>query len=228
MKKVQMDIPTVQSVESVTKGQNKCSPDFQQPHDSVKPLEIEVTAKGINRELNEALNDIPSFFNPDLIPPQKETSPNNISINSGLQESFLSKLAEIDEGLSKLSVVSAPNYEGPRKSHSSHVTNEEVQETAKVCQGQGSENHAPHSEADTGQQGKNHVQQPRTWKRIYNLDVTRSTNSTASKEELVLPTKRNHEQLSHPNGLRSKKHKVSIEINHSILVEADEQPRPSQ
>ena len=58
--------------------------------------------------------------------------------------------AKIDEGLSKLSAVSAPNYEGPRKSHSRHVTNEEVQETARVCQGQGSKNHAPHSEAAMG------------------------------------------------------------------------------
>ena len=56
----------------------------------------------------------------------KETSPNNISINLEQQESFLSKLAEIDEGLSKLSALFAPNYEGPRKAHSSHVTNEEV------------------------------------------------------------------------------------------------------
>ena len=126
VKKFQTDSSTVQSMESVTEGQNKCSPDFQQPHDYVESLENEITAKGINRELNEARNDTPSFFNPDLIPPQKETSPNNISINLEQQESFLSKLAEIDEGLSKLSALFAPNYEGPRKAHSSHVTNEEV------------------------------------------------------------------------------------------------------
>nr|POE90303.1 hypothetical protein CFP56_72693 [Quercus suber] len=152
-----MDSPTVQSMESVIEGQNKCSPDFQQPFDYVEPLENGITDKGKNKEFNEARNDTPSFFSPNLTPPYKEIYLNNTPINLVHQESFLSKLAEINEGLSKLSVVSLPNYEGTRKEHSSHEINEEAKETARVCQGQGSENHAPHSEEATGQQGKKHV-----------------------------------------------------------------------
>ena len=137
-------------MESVTEGQNKCSPDFQQPYDYVEPLENGITDKGKNKDLNEARNDNLSFLTPSLIPTLKETDPINSPINSMQQDCFLSKLAEIDEGLSKLSVVSVPNYEGTGKEHSSHVINKEVKVTARVCQGQGSENHAPNSEEATG------------------------------------------------------------------------------
>lgn len=70
------------------------------------------------------------------------------------QDSFLSKLAEIDEGLSKLNAVSTPNSEVTRKEHSIHVINEEVKETARLCQGQGSENHATLRAEATGKQKK--------------------------------------------------------------------------
>nr|POE65815.1 hypothetical protein CFP56_13900 [Quercus suber] len=122
-------------MESVTEGQNKCPSDFQKPVDHVVPLENGIIDKGKNKEFNEARNDTPSFFSPNLTPPYKDICRNNTSINSVHQESFLSKLDEIDEGLSKLSVVSLPNYEGTRKEHSSHEINEEVKESARVCQG---------------------------------------------------------------------------------------------
>ena len=158
-----------------------------------------------------------------------ETGPINSPINSVQQDCFLSKLAEIDEGLSKLSVVSAPNYEGSGKTHSSHVINEGVKVTARVCPGQGSENHAPNSEEATRQkEEKKQVQNQGTWKRKTNPAATQINKCNASKEELVLPTKRSHEQLSSLNGLPSKKRMVSVEINPSILAEADGQPRPSQ
>ncbi|XP_030970196.1 uncharacterized protein LOC115990508 [Quercus lobata] len=48
------------------------------------------------------------------------------------------------------------------------------------------------------------------------------------KEVSVLQTKRSHEQLSNLNGLPSKKHMVSFEINSSTKAEADDQPRQSQ
>jgi len=63
---------------------------------------------------------------------------------------------------------------------------------------------------------------------VTNQVVLQSKNSTTSKELSVLQAKRTHEQLSHPNGLLSKKCMVSFEINPSTMVEADDQPRLSQ
>ena len=194
MEKIQTDSPTVQSMESVTEGQNKCSPDFQQPDDYVEPLEKEITDKGKNKDLNVTRNDNLSFLKPRLIPTQKETGPINSPINSVQQDCFLSKLAEIDEGLSKLSAVSTPNYKGSGKTHSSHIINEGVKVTARVCPGQGSENHAPNSEEATRQkEEKKQVQNQGTWKRKTNPAATQINKCNASKEELVLPTKRSHE-----------------------------------
>ena len=198
-------------------------------------MEKEVTDKGKNKELNVTRNDNLSILKPRLIPTHSETEinsetgPINSPINSVQQDCFLSKLAEIDEGLSKLSAVSAPNYEGSGETHSSHVINEGVKVTARVCPGQGSEIHAPNSEETTGQQEeKKQVQNQRTWKRKTNPAATQITKGNASKEDLELPIKRSHEHLSSLNGLPSKKRMVSVEINPSILAEADGQPRPSQ
>lgn len=77
-----------------------------------------------------------------LIPPKKVSNPIITFTESFHQDSFLFKLVEIDEGLSKLNVMSTLNSEVTRKVHSIHVINEEVKETARVCQGQGSKNRA--------------------------------------------------------------------------------------
>ena len=44
----------------------------------------------------------------------------------------------------------------------------------------------------------------------------------------MLSTKRVYEELSHPNGLPSKKRVVSVGINSSKLAEADAQPCPTK
>ncbi|KAK9991286.1 hypothetical protein SO802_026271 [Lithocarpus litseifolius] len=213
VEKCQTDLPTVHPMESVTEGHNKSSPDFQQQHNLVEPLESGINDKGRNKNLSEARNEIPSFSNPNLTPPQKETHPIISPINSIPQEAFLSKLAEIDEGFSKLNAVSSPNYEGTRKEFSSHVINEEVKETARVCQRQGSKNYSQQREVATGKQEKKQVQQQGTWKCMTNIVVTQSSKSNASKEETVLPTKRSHEQPSNPNGVTNFKELLSWILN---------------
>ena len=52
--------------------------------------------------------------------------------------------------LTSLNVTNASNNARALRGLKTSVTNEEVQETARVYQGQGSKNHAPHSEAAMG------------------------------------------------------------------------------
>ena len=101
-----------------------------------EPLANGITDLKNNISVKEARNETPSLFNQILLRPHKETNPSSTPTESVHQDSFLSKLAEIDEGLSKLNAVSTPNSEVTRKEHSIHVINEEVKETARVCQGQ--------------------------------------------------------------------------------------------
>ena len=95
VEKIQMESPKVQSMGSVTEGQNKCSPDFQQQQNHAESLGNGINEIENNKEINKARNDTPSLFSPNLIPLRKETNPNITPINSVHQESFLSKLAEI-------------------------------------------------------------------------------------------------------------------------------------
>ena len=116
---------------------------------------------------------------------------------------------------------STPNSEVTRKEQLSHIINEELK-VARVCHAQGSENQATLQLDATGKQGKKVKQQQRTWKRVPNQVVLKNTNNTTSKEVSVLQTKRTHEQLSHPNGLPSKKCMVSFEINSFTKAKADD------
>ena len=59
-------------------------------------------------------------------------------------------------------------------------------------------------------------------------DLSSKPVQNSSTIKSVLSTKRIFEELSHPNGLPSKKRAVSVEINSSKLAEADAQPRPTQ
>ena len=163
-------------------------------------------------------------------------SPNNAldhvleSRESMQKDAFLSKLAEIDEGLSKLKV-------GPITINESliakipinvHVTSEEVKEKAKVSQVLEGVNHANSCVATTETQNIPPPQQQGSWKRFNKADLPNKSVRNSSNVESMLSTKRVYEELSNPNGLPSKKHAVSVEINSSKLAEANAQSRPTQ
>ena len=163
--------------------------------------------------------------------------PSNSPPVSVQHDPFLSTLAEIDEDFSKLNVRSAPNNEDTRIRNLSHAINEELEaarvsnkevEAARVFYAQGFEIHATAQSHVTGKQEKKPMQQQRTCKRVPNQAVLKNKNSINDKEVSVLQTKRSHEQLSNLNGLPSKKHMVSLEINSSTKAEADDQPHQSQ
>ena len=156
-------------------------------------------------------------------------------------DSFLSKTAEVREGISILRAgsnkINEPlntnfslNVQSDHaiKGQSKHIINGDTKETARVCQGQGSAAHATRR-ADTSK--KQNTQCPwhqGTWKRLNNSSVSRSNDRTTSTVESGLSTKRVHEGHSYLNGLPRKKHAVSIEINATAMAEAIDQPRPSQ
>ncbi|KAL0008138.1 hypothetical protein SO802_009640 [Lithocarpus litseifolius] len=166
VEKVQPEPSMSHSMGSVTKGQNNCSPDLAQQHTHTEPLENGSYDLRNNSPINEALNDLPPLFNPSLLHTQKETDTINTPTKSVHQDSFLSKLAEIDEGLSKLNARSTPNSEDTRDENSSH----------------GSENHATLQPNSTGKQEKKHTQQQGTWKRVTNQAVLQSSKNSTSKE----------------------------------------------
>ena len=114
-----------------------------------------------NLPINEARNEFPSFCNPNLLHTNKEAISSNSPTELVHQDPFLSKLSEIDEGLSKLNVKSTPNSEVTRKEQLSHVINEELK-AARVCHAQGSKNQATLQSDSTGKQGKKVKQQQRT------------------------------------------------------------------
>nr|XP_023911685.1 proline-rich protein 12-like [Quercus suber] len=174
---------------------------------------------------------------PKSPPPPPPPPPPKAPSSNVHQDPFLSTLAEIGEGFSKLNARSAANNEVTRKQHLSHAINKELEaarvsneevEAARVCHAQGYEIQATIQLHVTGKQGKKSMQQQGTWKRVPNQAVLKNTNRTTSKEVSVLQTKRSHEQLSHPNGLPSKKRMVSFEINSSTMAEADDLPCSSQ
>lgn len=190
--------------------------------------ELDCDLKKFDIRITEARSETPPAFILNLNPPQKVSNPIITPTEPFHKDSFLSKLAEIDEGLLKLNVVSTLNSEVSTNVQSVHVINEEAKETARVCQGQRSKNHATLRAEATGKQKIKFSQQQGTWKRLNNPDVSRSIDRIASTVDSVLSTKRVHEELSYPNGLPSKKRMVSIEINPTALAEADDLPRPSQ
>ena len=146
------------------------------------------------------------------------------------KDAFLSELAEIDEGLSKLKAE-------PHKVNDSliakipinaHVTSEEGKEAARVSQVLEVVNHANSSAATTETQSAQSPRQQGSWKRLNKADLPSKTDRNTSTVEFVLSTKRVYEELSYPNGLPRKKRAVSVAINSSKLVEVDAQPCPTQ
>ena len=156
-------------------------------------------------------------------------------------DSFLSKTAEVGEGISILRAgsnkINEPlntnfslNVQSDHaiKRQSKHVINGDTKETARVFQGQGSATHATRRPDTSKKQNTQCPWHQGTWKRLNNSSVSRSNDRTTSTVESGLSTKRVHEGHSYLNGLPSKKHAVFIEINATAMAEAVDQPRPSQ
>ena len=182
------------------------------------------------------------------LPPEETRSANtpaiNLILNSpkkvvksiiGLKDplhnnTFLSKLVEIDVGLSNLkagpSTINDPL--SADISINEHVITEEANEAARVSHVQGAVTHASTRAAKTETQNTQPPRQQGSWKRLNKADAPSKTDKITNTVESVLSTKRVYEELSHSNGLPSKKCAVSVEINSSTLAEADVQPRPTQ
>lgn len=94
------------SMGSVTKGQIYCSNDYEQQRVPTEPLGNGVKEVKNNNSINEAQNEFPSNFKPNLLPTHNEINPCNTPTKSVHQDSFLSKLVEIDEDKIKCQVSS--------------------------------------------------------------------------------------------------------------------------
>ena len=70
------------SLGSVTKGQIYCSHDYEQQHIHAEPLGNGVKELKNNLAVNEARNEFPSLFNPNLLHTHKETNPCHTPIES--------------------------------------------------------------------------------------------------------------------------------------------------
>ena len=162
----------------------------------------------------------PPGINPRLLPSNNDPDQVMKSRESVQKETFLSELAKIDEGLSKLKA-------GPITINV-HVTSEEVKEAARVSQVLEGVNHAYPRAANTEAQNIPSPRQQRSWKRLNKADGPSKSAGKSSTIESMLSTKRECEDLSNPNGLPSKKRAVSVEIISSELAEADAQPCPTQ
>ena len=147
-------------------------------------------------EINMNLNHLNKAANPIIDP--KDPLHN---------DSFLSKLTEIDEGLSKLKA--GPNTINDSLnaeiSINEHVINEDANETVRVSQVQGTITHASTRAAITETQRTQSPRQQGSWKHLNKADSPSKTDRISSTVESVLLTKRVYEELSHPNGLPRKK-----------------------
>ena len=203
--------------------------------------ELDHALKNFDLPINEKWPGSPSTVITELNSPQTFSNSMLSPSETLPTDYFLSKTAEVGDGISPLRVVSNTindplntkfslnvQLDHAIKRQSEHVINGDTKETARVYQGQGSDALAtPH--ADTSE--KQNTQCPRqqgTWKRLNNTRVSRSNDRTTSTIESGLSTKRVHERHSYLNGLPSKKLAVSIEINSTTTAEIVYQPRPSQ
>uniref|UniRef100_A0A7N2KL61 Uncharacterized protein n=1 Tax=Quercus lobata TaxID=97700 RepID=A0A7N2KL61_QUELO len=208
---------------------------FEQNSQQVGPLENQLEREKGDVKKNEvppigARTASPPEITPHLFSPNNALNHVLESRESMQKDAFLSELAEIDEGPSKLKV-------GPITVNESliakipinvYVTGEEVKEAAKVSQVLEGVNHANSRVATTETQNIPPPRQQGSWKRLNKADLPSKPVGNSSNVESVLSTKRVYEELSNPNGLPSKKHAVPVEINSSKLAEADAQSRPTQ
>ena len=172
----------------------------------------------------------PPEINLHLFPPNNASDQGLKSRESVQKDTFLSELAEIDEGLSKLKAgpIIVTNSLIAKIPINVHVTSEEVKEAARVSQVLEEVNYANSHAATSETQTIQAPRQQGSWKRLNKANLPSKPVRNSSTIESVLSTKRVFEELSNPNGLPSKKRVISIEINFSKLAKADAQPRPTQ
>nr|POE68674.1 hypothetical protein CFP56_72709 [Quercus suber] len=116
---------------------------------------------------------------------------------------FLSELAKIDEGLSKLKARPITVNESliAKTPINVHVISEEVKEAARVSQFLEAVNHANSRVATTETQNIPPPRQQGSWKRLNKVDLPSKPVENSSTVESVLSTKRVCEELSDPIGL---------------------------
>ena len=172
----------------------------------------------------------PPEINPHLFPPNN--APDQVLKSKELvqKDTFFFELAEIDEGLSKLKAgpITVNDSLIAKIPINEHVTSEEVKEAVRVSQVLEEVNYANSCAATSETQTIPTPRQQGSGKRLNKADLPSKPIGNSSTIESVLSTKRVFEELSHPNGLPSKKRAVSVEINSSKLAEVDAQPRPTQ
>ena len=145
------------------------------------------------------------------------------------KDPYLSKLAEIKEGLYKINSVLTPIDTMQRQDTPRHMTlvnsiNNMGTQAARFSQGQNGNTFIP-----DGKQSPILSQKQGTWKWIVNPETKVSKQDNSEPGNSLLPQKRGQEVWSN-DGLPSKKHMVAIdeEVSPSMLVEVVEQPRQSQ
>ena len=146
------------------------------------------------------------------------------------KDTFFFKFVEIDEGLSKLKAgpITVNDSLIAKIPINEHVTSEEVKEAVRVSQVFEKVNYANSCAATSETQTISAPRQQWSGKRLNKADLPSKPIRNSSTIESVLSTKRVFEELSHPNGLPSKKRVVSVEINSSKLAEVDAQPCATQ
>nr|POE45742.1 hypothetical protein CFP56_46514 [Quercus suber] len=195
---------------------------FKQNSQQVGPLENQLEREKGDVKKNEehpigAWTASPPEITPHLFFPNNAPNHDLESRESVQKDAFLSELAEIDEGLSKLKAGKITVNESliAKNPINVHVTSEEVKEAARVSQVLEGVNHANSCVATTKTQNISPPRQQGSWKRLNKADLPNKPVENSSTVESVLSTKRVYEELSNPNGLPSKKHAVSFEINSS-------------
>ena len=172
----------------------------------------------------------PPEINSYLFPPNNALDQVLKSREYVQKDTFFSKFAEIDEGLSKIKAgpIIVNDSLIAKIPINEHVTSEEVKEVARVSQVLEEVNYAASHAATSETQTIQAPWQQGSWKKLNKADLSSKPVRNSSTIKSVLSTKRVFEELSHPNGLPSKKRAVSVEINSSKLAEANAQSRPTQ
>ena len=149
----------------------------------------------------------PPEINPHLFPPNNAPDQGLKSRESVQKDTFLSKLAEIDEGLSKLKAgpIIVTDSLIAKISINEHVTSEEVKEAVRVSQVLKEVNYANSCAATSETQTIPAPRQQGSGKRLNKANLPSKPIGNSSTIESVLSTKRVFKELSHPNGLPSKK-----------------------
>ena len=190
----------------VTTSQNNSPTVLAQNNDEVESLvsqleNVDCELKNIKLPLEETRSANPPAINPILNSPKK-VAKSIIGPKDPLHNNtFLSKLVEIDMGLSNLK-AGPSTINDPLNADiliNEHVITEEANEAARVSPVQGAVTHVSTRAAKTETQNTQPLRQQGSWKRLNKADAPSKTDRITSTVESVLSTKRVYEELSHSN-----------------------------